>query len=150
MKKITQLASLVGLFLFSYGVYADNIGDMPQKPFRHWGIGISAGTTGIGGNLITKASKNFVFRLGYDHLGYTYKPSDMTFDAEYEGQEVEAKVNILKVKFPNTKFLIDFYPLRNGSFSFTAGIYMGDNKFKMDGYAPQKFELDDIIIVYNN
>jgi hypothetical protein len=117
-----------------------------QKAFSSWGIGVNAGTYGVGGTLITKIHPHWVVRAGYDYANYTYKPSDLKIDVEYEGYEFQAKVNSLNLKFPNAKLLIDYYPFSNGLFSLTTGLYFGKNRIKLEGYASEKFEFEDIVI----
>lgn len=117
-----------------------------QKAFSSWGVGVNLGTYGAGATLITKIHPHWVVRAGYDYAGYTHKPSDLELDVEYQGHEFQAKVNSLNLKFPNAKLLIDYYPFRNGVFSLTTGLHFGKNRIKLEGYASEKFEFDDIVI----
>ncbi|MFV0467430.1 MAG: hypothetical protein ACK5MK_00720 [Dysgonomonas sp.] len=147
MKKIVALVLILFCsisIVFCQTTQTEKVSDM--YPFKSWGIGVNAGTNGVGGNIITKINPHLVARVGFDYMKYDYKPDDMELDVEYEGQELEAKVNSVKLKFPNAKLLIDYYPMKNGIFSITGGLYFGQNKVTMEGYASQKFELDDIVI----
>lgn len=71
----------------------------------------------------------------------------MNLDVETDdGDDVSAKINTLKVNLSNAKMLVDYYPFRNGIFSLTGGLYIGQSKITMKGHADQKFNLDDIVI----
>lgn len=141
---------VLGLVLFcnisiAFG-QIEQLKNLNAQPFKSWGVGVNAGTTGVGGSIITNINPHLIARVGFDYMGYTYKPDDMELDVEYDGQELSAKINALKLKFPDAKLLIDYYPVKNGIFSITGGVYLGQNKITMEGYASQKFELDDIVI----
>lgn len=117
-----------------------------NKFFTAWGIGINAGTYGYGGSLITRVYPHWVLRGGYDFASYTYKPEDMQIDVEYDGDNYQAEINSFKLKFPNAKLLLDYYPRKNGVFSFTGGAYFGKNTIKMEGHASNRFEFGNIVI----
>lgn len=100
---------LTGVLLLCFMVNVSSQSDtdknknVPQGVFSNWGIGINAGTTGAGGSIITRINPHFFARAGFDYAGYTYKPDDMELDVEYDGQDLTAKVNSLKLKFPDAK-----------------------------------------------
>lgn len=120
--------------------------NITNKPCQLWGVGINIGTDGGGLNVIANLNPHFIARAGLDYLGYTYKPDDMELDVDYDDQDLSAKVSSLKINFSNAKLLVDYYPFRNGIFSLTGGLYMGQNKITLEGHADRKFNLDDIVI----
>ena len=121
--------------------------NITNKPFQSWGVGIDIGTDGGGINVITNLSPHFIARAGFDYFGFSNKPDDMNLDVETDdGNDVSAKINTLKVNLSNAKLLVDYYPFRNGIFSLTGGLYVGQSKITMKGHADQKFNLDDIVI----
>lgn len=134
------------LILFSSSVMNLSAQDEADKPFKSLGVGINTGSNGYGVSLITKLTPHIVARLGFDGLGVTYKPNDLTFDADYGGHDVTVKGNAIKAQFANSKLLFDYYPFPNGIFSVSAGLFVGKSKIKLEGYASEKFNFEDIVI----
>lgn len=138
----------IGFFCFAFAALCQTQHAEPAKSrgIGSWGVGINSGTYGLGGSFIIKIHPHLIVRAGYDYAGYTYESDDMTLDVEYGGNEFSAKINSLGIDFGNAKLLLDYYPFENGVFSLTGGVYMGKSKVKLDGNAPGKFELDDVVI----
>ena len=127
---------------------------------EHGSIGVNAGLYGYGGQVAVTLSPNFQARVGYDYLSYTYNNSiDFTTPALNQsgveiGEDMDGEFTKAKLTFPNLKAMIDFYPMKNGVFSLTAGVYIGNNEITADGkilnYATRfpncQFGFDDIYI----
>ncbi|PLK44675.1 hypothetical protein [Emticicia sp. TH156] len=145
-KKFTFGLLFLGMAMVAFGQDTVNTAAPGKKFFTAWAIGINAGTYGVGGSVITRVYPHWVLRAGFDYAAYTYKPEDLKMDVAYMGKDLEAEVKSFNLKFPNAKILLDFYPWKNGVFSFTGGAYIGKNTIKMEGYASEKFEFGDIVI----
>jgi hypothetical protein len=138
---------VAALFVFLFGIPFANA----QEAFKHWAIGIEGGTNGVGITAATALSSNFKLRAGVDFLGYTYTGDidldlkgylpDLSGYSEYynvddislTGTFTDAKLN-----FTNFKAIVDYYPMANGIFSISAGLYFGKNTIsasaKIDNY----------------
>lgn len=137
-------------------------------PFKHWGVGVEAGLYGFGVQGVTSLSSHFQLRAGFDFLTFAYNDA-IEFDAPIvlpSGTQVPDGVNTelygelrnSKLQFPNGKLMVDFYPVKNGIFSLTAGFYVGNNKVTTDGLIPDyayyadlyhfdpEFEFQDVTI----
>jgi len=84
------------------------------------GIGVRAGTTGIGADVAWSVAPTLSARLGYSGMKFDY---DATTDSNirYDG----------KLKLSNFNALLDFSPL--GPFRITGGFIFNDNKFDAIG-----------------
>lgn len=83
------------------------------------GVGIRAGTTGLGGDIGFGIVPTLSARVGYSYLNYS-TDIDVT-DVNYDS----------KLKLSNASFLLDWSPL--GPFRITAGIIANDNKIDVTG-----------------
>jgi hypothetical protein len=85
-----------------------------------FGIGVRAGTTGVGADVAWSVAPTLSARLGYSGLKFDY---DATTDSNirYDG----------KLKLSNFNALLDFSPL--GPFRITGGFIFNDNKFDAVG-----------------
>lgn len=129
-KKIVSLF-VCGLIIFSSKAQ----GGM----FENWAVGVNAGLYGVGIQGATSLTPNLKLRAGFDYLHFNYNEA-IDFDAEVanapEGSQIEelyGDLNDLKLRFPNAKALVDFYPMKNGVFCLTAGFYLGSNTIKANG-----------------
>jgi hypothetical protein len=84
------------------------------------GVGLRAGTTGVGGDVGISLMPTLSARLGYSGLSYS-RDIDVT-DVEYDG----------KLKLSNLNLLLDFSPLP-GPFRVTGGFIFNDNKVDVTG-----------------
>lgn len=102
----------------------------------HFSIAVGASTTGFRLDYGATISRNMDFRLGFSYLNFSpgitvgtqdeqirdaaggYDP-DLDFDADME--------------FYNLHALFDFYPMRNGIFHLTAGLFFGKNTISVNG-----------------
>jgi hypothetical protein len=84
------------------------------------GIGIRAGTTGIGGDIAFGLVPTLSARVGYSYLNYStdIDVTDINYDA--------------KLKLSNANFLLDWHPL-GPLFRVSGGIIANDNKIDVDG-----------------
>ncbi|WP_374538903.1 hypothetical protein [Chitinimonas taiwanensis] len=82
------------------------------------GVGVRAGTTGVGGDVAWGVFPTFSARVGYSALNYntTVDDEDLDYDA--------------KLKVKNLSGLIDWHPL--GPFRLTAGLVSAGNKFGLN------------------
>jgi hypothetical protein len=83
------------------------------------GVGIRAGTTGVGGDIAFGLMPTLSARIGYSFLNYS-NDIDVT-DVNYDA----------KLKLSNANFLLDWSPL--GPFRITGGIIANDNKIDVTG-----------------
>lgn len=84
------------------------------------GIGIRAGTTGIGADLAWGLAPTLSARVGYSALKWSYDVD--TSNARYEGD----------LKLSNLSGLLDFHPL-GPSFRLTGGLILNHNKYQATG-----------------
>lgn len=84
------------------------------------GVGIRAGTTGIGGDIAFGLVPTLSARVGYSYLNYS-TDIDVT-DVNYDS----------KLKLSNASFLLDWHPL-GPLFRITGGIIANDNKIDVTG-----------------
>lgn len=84
-----------------------------------FGIGVRAGTTGIGGDIAWSIAPTLSARLGYSALDWN---RDVSTDAvRYDG----------KLKLSNFNTFLDFSPL--GPFRLTGGFVFNNNKYDLRG-----------------
>jgi hypothetical protein len=84
------------------------------------GVGLRAGTTGVGGDVGFSLMPTLSARIGYSGLSYS-RDVDVT-DVNYEG----------KLRLSNLNLLLDFSPLP-GPFRVTGGFILNDNKVDITG-----------------
>jgi hypothetical protein len=84
------------------------------------GVGIRAGTTGIGGDIAFGLVPTLSARVGYSYLNYStdIDVTDINYDA--------------KLKLSNANFLLDWHPL-GPLFRISGGIIANDNKIDVTG-----------------
>ena len=97
------------------------------------GIGLRAGTTGLGADVAWSIAPTLSARLGYSALSWNHNVST---NISYDG----------KLKLSNVNALLDFSPL--GPFRLTGGFIFNNNKSK---YAPRAADrLRQIIAQHTN
>jgi hypothetical protein len=156
-KRILLSVTIVCSFIFS----VEKV--QAQAPFENFAVGLELGTYGPGITLATSLSPNFKLRAGLDYLGYTYKTDfDIDPDGFVEGNHDMSDIPLTgslfdpKLKFANLKAIVDYYPMKNGVFSISAGFYAGANTISMSGkinnYTNNQvvFDFEDIIIKPNS
>ena len=84
------------------------------------GIGVRAGTTGIGADVAWDLVPTISARVGYSALKWGYDVN--TSNASYDGD----------VKLSNLSGLLDFHPL-GPAFRLTGGLILNDNKYQATG-----------------
>ena len=84
------------------------------------GVGLRAGTTGVGGDIGFSLMPTLSARVGYSGLSYN-RDIDVT-DVNYDG----------KLRLSNLNLLLDFSPLP-GPFRVTGGFIFNDNKVDVTG-----------------
>ena len=84
------------------------------------GIGLRAGTTGIGADVAWGIAPTLSARIGYSALKWGYDVD--TSNARYEGD----------LTLSNLSGLLDFHPL-GPSFRLTGGLILNDNKYQATG-----------------
>lgn len=115
-----------------------------KQLFNHLSLGVNVGVDGLGVDLAVCASPFVQLRAGYSIFPYTFTK---WIDTDYVFEDVEL------VPFPasftfwkggNGKILLDFYPGRNTSFRFTAGVFAGPGKFiHWEAYLDDSIEVED-------
>jgi len=156
-KKVISLF-LSGMFIVSMTAQ--------EGPFQKWAAGINAGLYGAGVQAATSLNSNLRLRAGFDYFSYTHKKA-VTFDTRVEPVEgyemtVEGEISDASITFPNFKALLDYYPMENGIFCLTGGLYLGANSISAEGSIKDyqqmaallgenpEFEYEDIIIRPNS
>ena len=84
------------------------------------GVGVRAGTTGIGADLAWGIAPTISARIGYSALKWGYDVD--TSNASYDGD----------LKLSNLSGMLDFHPL-GPSFRLTGGVIFNDNKYEATG-----------------
>lgn len=84
------------------------------------GVGLRAGTTGVGGDVGFSLMPTLSARIGYSGLSYS-RDVDVT-DVNYDG----------KLRLSNLNLMLDFSPLP-GPFRVTGGLILNDNKVDVTG-----------------
>src|SRR5512139_195361 len=84
------------------------------------GVGVRAGTTGVGADVGFSLMPTLSARIGYSGLSYS-RDIDVT-DVNYDG----------KLRLSNLNLLLDFSPLP-GPFRITGGLVLNDNKVDVTG-----------------
>lgn len=84
------------------------------------GIGVRAGTTGIGADVAWDLVPTISARVGYSALKWGYDVN--TSNASYNGD----------VRLSNLSGLLDFHPL-GPAFRLTGGVILNDNKYRATG-----------------
>ncbi|MCE5205918.1 MAG: hypothetical protein LLF80_07440 [Porphyromonadaceae bacterium] len=138
IRKICVSVVLLGLIVFS--------GIAQQSAFDSWSAGINAGLYGAGIQGATSLSPHFKLRAGYDYFTYNQKDvAEFDVDVTYGGYQVTATAELtdLEVTLPNFKALVDYYPMKNGIFCLTGGLYFGNNKASTNGLIRNYQELSD-------
>ncbi|GHU56980.1 hypothetical protein FACS189411_09160 [Bacteroidia bacterium] len=130
--KLIQALSLALLFpLFSQA--------QEYNPFSHVTVGLSASTLGVGLEAATPLSKNFNARAGIDYVGFN--AGYVNFDLDDNSSALYDAIGYVpnyraKIGFDqfHGHLLADFYPMTNGVFHLTAGVYLGSSKINVDGF----------------
>jgi hypothetical protein len=88
-------------------------------PAQAAGVGLRAGTTGVGADVGWNLAPTLNARVGYSAFSYSHhlNPTDVRYDA--------------KLKLSNLSALLDFSPL--GPFRLTGGVIANDNKYSLAG-----------------
>lgn len=157
MKKICVFIVMFALISFT--------GKAQQGAFDSWSAGINAGLYGVGIQGATSLSYHFKLRAGFDYFTYNQQDvAEFDVDVEYSGYQgtATAELTEMEVTLPNFKVLIDYYPMKNGIFCLTGGLYFGNNKASTNGLIRNYQELseqlgtnpdlryEDIVITPNN
>lgn len=157
MKKICVFIVMFALISFT--------GKAQQGAFDSWSAGINAGLYGVGIQGATSLSSHFKLRAGFDYFTYNQQDvAEFDVDVEYSGYQgtATAELTEMEVTLPNFKVLIDYYPMKNGIFCLTGGLYFGNNKASTNGLIRNYQELseqlgtnpdlryEDIVITPNN
>lgn len=85
------------------------------------GVGIRAGTLGVGGDIAWQVAPTLSARLGYSRLEWERDYS--TDNVRYDGD----------LKLSNLNALLDFSPL--GPFRLTGGLIFNNNRYEANGIA---------------
>ena len=145
-----KLMSLLFCGVIAIASYAQN------GLFEKWSIGLNAGLYGYGIQGATSLSPNFQARAGFDYMTFSYNDALSFSTPELDTPDIKLKGELSEAKltFPNFKAMVDYYPVKNGIFSITAGFYIGNNRITFDGQildygqysSHPKFGFEDIII----
>jgi hypothetical protein len=149
------------LFLIAALICGFALAGHAQGVSQKLAIGVEAGTYGPGITLATSLSPNFKLKVGLDRLNLQYLSS---FDIDPEGYvrgnsankfDLAGSLKDPEASFSNLKVMIDCYPMRNGIFSLSIGMYAGKNTIavsgKIDDYRPDiVFDFDDAVVEPNS
>ena len=103
----------------------------------HFSIAVGASTTGFRLDYGATISRNVDFRLGFSYLDFDHDilvgvKDDQIRNATLGGYNPDLDFNA-DMKFYNLHALFDFYPMRNGIFHLTAGLFFGKNTIAVKG-----------------
>ena len=114
--------------------------------FRHVDVGLTAGTLGVGLEVAAPVTRFMDVRTGFTYMPHFEVKMDFPIQVyntdgtpnagrfqrmadlmeEVSGFRVDDQVDMIGTpRFNNFKFLLDFKPLRNKNWTFTAGFYLG-------------------------
>ncbi|MBR1933840.1 MAG: hypothetical protein IJ841_09170 [Prevotella sp.] len=99
-----------------------------QNLFNHLGVGVSAGTDGIGFELATPITDFVALRAGMSFLPKVKYSGDVDIDSNsssFTTKEVNVEGKLNKT---DVKILLDIYPIPKASFRITAGAFIGAEK----------------------
>lgn len=136
MRNITFSFFLAGIIVFS--------ANAQHSLFENWSAGINAGLYGIGVQGAASLSPNLKLRAGFDYFTYSHNEAiEFEVTVTQNGYETDAQAELTdtEVTFPNFKTLVDYYPMKNGIFCFTGGLYFGANKASTNGLIKNYQEL---------
>ena len=127
MRKLFLVCSLA-VFGLGHSLAQSNEAQKDKNLFNHLGIGVSAGTDGIGFDLAAPIGDMFAVRAGMSIWPRIKYKTDInpgtdskSFILNDNGKiDIEGKVNIT-----DFKLLFDFYPFKKSSFRVTAGAFIG-------------------------
>ena len=62
--------------------------------------------------------------------------AEFEVDVEYSGYNATASAELseMELTLPNFKVMLDYYPVENGIFALTAGLYFGQNNATTNGF----------------
>lgn len=120
--------------------------------FENWAAGVNAGFYGFGIQGATSLTPNLKLRAGFDYLPLKYSKG-IDFNAPVANAavpsgtlpDIKGELKDLKLKFPNAKVLVDFYPMKDGIFCLTAGFYVGNNKIEANGIISNYGQIKDLL-----
>ncbi len=115
MKKIIILLA-AGFFLFTPAHAEDSSGTV--------GIGVKAGTLGVGGEVDFKLADSLHLRGGANYLTYSFDSTISNIDYEMEPE------------YKNASLILDWYPL-SGAFRVSGGLFLNGNEIDLVG-TPRK------------
>lgn len=105
--------------------------------FQHLGIGLSAGTDGLGLEVSSPLTHYLQARAGFHFLPQrAYYRGEVKYRSALQHPDDHSIAFEVGVNMRDWKFLLDFYPLRHSSFRFTTGFYWGDRTLIMGKSAP--------------
>ncbi|MCR5678638.1 MAG: hypothetical protein K6G08_00305 [Prevotella sp.] len=119
-----------------------------NRPFRHLDLSLTAGTTGIGIDVASPINDLIRLRAGFSwmppisptmhfgvQVGDDASTSQTKFDnlagklESFTGYKVDNQVDMKGVPtYYNFNLMVDFTPLRNKNWHFTAGLYLGPSR----------------------
>ena len=119
-----------------------------NRPFRHLDLSLTAGTTGIGMDVASPVNNLMQLRAGFSwmppisptlHFGVQVGDDARTSQSKFEylagkleaftGYKVDNQVDMKGVPtYYNFNLMVDFTPLRNKNWHFTAGLYLGPSR----------------------
>jgi hypothetical protein len=135
------------LFLTTILLIGFTFAGQAQGVSQKLAIGVEAGLYGPGITLATSLSPNFKLKVALDRFSYQHNGS---FDLNVDGYvqpvdgyvQNEANPDVVelggslmnpKLDFMNGKIMLDCYPMRNGIFSLSLGVYAGNNSISVAG-----------------
>ena len=104
----------------------------------HLSVGVRTSTMGVGLELATPVNDYLKLRTGINFIGYKSSTFDIGLDDsnglfdEAFGYTPDYKMNG-ELNFTNGHLLMDFHPTK-GIFHVTAGVFIGTNKLKANGF----------------
>jgi hypothetical protein len=111
-----------------------------QKAFENWALSVDGGSYGPGITVATSLSSHLELKAGLNHLPYTHK-----INLEYDvsgilsnhpvlgGYNFMLNISDPNFNFTNFKTIVDYYPVKKGIFSLSAGFYTGNNSISAKG-----------------
>lgn len=94
----------------------------------HVGLGVSAGTVGVGGELAVQFGRQVALRGGYSFFPVDHYTFSFTLPESYGGDGTPSQIDA-RLSMNHAYFLSDFYVFPNSNFRLSAGLWAGRPDF---------------------
>ena len=126
MKRIMRRFVWIGLALAAFLPVSARAQLIPSPV--HLGVGVSAGTVGVGGELAVQFGSQLAFRGGYSFFPVDHYTFSFTLPEQYGGDGTPSTIDA-RLSMNHAYFLSDFYVFPRSNFRLSAGLWAGRPDF---------------------